>query len=211
MKNKIVYLIYLIIFAFIVYCGIESKNIEIIDSKDFFTIYFDSFQKYLFMGTLIMLPIISIMHIDYMKPEIKIRTKSKTFEYTWKKYFINTIITTFFIMTAFIIVAFICKYDSPFSILNIDSLLRIISFIISCYVICECIYLITQKTFLSIAGIAVLNFTLLVIVLGINFYIMVNSMDEDIFKFILMTYNSTINILGISFLYFNCDKKELIK
>lgn len=211
MKNKIIYFIYLFIFIFIAYCGIESKNIEIIDSIDFFTIYFDSFQKYLFIGTLMIIPIISVMHIDYMKPEIRIRIKYNTFEYIWKKYFMNIIITTFYIMITFIVVSLICKYDSPFAILNISSMLRILSFVMSCYVICECIYLITQKMFLSIAGVVILNFMLLVIVLGINFYITVNSMNENIFKLILMIYNSAINILGIAFLYINCDNRELIK
>jgi len=211
MNNKVLLLIYIIIFMFFCYCGIDSKNIEIINSMDFFTSYFDSFQKYLFIGTLIMIFIISVTHIDYMKPEIRIRLRHKVFEYVWRKYIINSILITVFIILLFTLIAFICNYDSPLSILNINCLLRILSFNVCCYVICECIYLVSQNKFLSIAGVVVLNFSFLVLILGINFYIMVNSVGEDTLKFILTIYNLVINVFGIIFFYFYCDKKELIK
>lgn len=210
MKNKMLYLIYLFIFIFICYCGIESKNIEISDSIDFFTTYFDNFQKYLFVGTMMTIPIIFVNHVDYMKPEIRIRMKNATFEYIWKKNFINALFITIFITLAFITISLICKYASPFSILNINSLIRTLSFVICCYVTCESFYLITQNKFLSIAVVVIFNFTFLIIVLGINFYIAINSLSAETCKIILMIYNSVINIIGIIFLYFKCDSKELL-
>lgn len=211
MKQKKIVLFYIILALLIMYFSYESKNINIVDSKDFFTIYFDSFQKYLFIGTIISVPSLILTHINYFQPETRIRLKNKIFEYALGHYIIYCILLVFYIFLLFIITSYIQDYECIFSILNTKSFIRAFSFFISCFVIKEIIYNKTQKMYLGIASVVGLNFLLLIILMSVNYYIKINSLSEGQLMNVLSVYIFLINIFGILYLYFNQEKKELIK
>ena len=210
MKSKKNIIKYLLVFLLIIYYGFEAKDMQIIDSLDFFKTYLDNFQKYLFMGTLITILLMPTKNNNYLNPEIKIRLSNNMFKYIWFKNIEEIIINTFFIIFSFVIISSFFGYNNPISIISFVSFMRIFLFMLSCYVIRDFWYFVTGKNYVGYTVTVASNYLMLIVVISINYYFKTNTFTQESLLFILCIYECIINIIGLIYLYINYNKKEII-
>ena len=211
MKKCCLIFTYLFVFCLIFYFGYEAKINNIEKSYEFYQLYFDSFTKYFFTDTIIVVPFLYLTQINYLNPEIRIRIKNKIFEYVWLINFKNIILLSILLLCSFVISSLLFGFSDIILMVNIKSAHRLILFLLMCFVIREFVYLNTKNRFLSIGVIIFLNFIFSIIVTSYNFYININALSSNNLMNIFVIYSSLIILLGLTYLYKKMDKKEILK
>ncbi len=212
-KNMRLGILFIVMFILVMYFGNEGKGFENInnDSLKFISTYLDSFQKYLFTITIFISLTIAFVQIPFLNSEIRIRIKTKMFEYVWSKYLTIIFMTSIYLLLVFFSVSFIFGYDNIFRIFSFPIFFRLFSFIMSCFVLFTFIYSVSHNQILSVSVVIFSNFMLLIFVNSINFYLTNNTITDVIMMKILSFYSGLINFFGIAYLYFRMDKKECLK
>ena len=206
MRNNKAFGIYLVLlFIIIFYFGYEAKAYKDMSSFKFFNMYFANYQKTLFTGTILLVPVVFFSHIDHLQPEMIVRIKDRTFKYVWSKYVLITSITSIFFLFSYTIVSKYFDFSEPLSILKLDFFLRVFLFIMTCFVIKELIYLYSKNLFLGISVIVVLNFILLLILSYLNIYL------EFKIDAVVYLYTICVNIFGLLFLFIKTNKMEILR
>lgn len=202
---------FLFIFLFISYFGVESKNMDINnDTYLFLKMYLDNTQKYLFTVTLFLCVIVPVIHIPFLVPELKARLRKNVFEYVWRKNITFALLFSAFILFSYGSVSIYYGYSNVISVLDPALFFRLFSFILSFIVMYTVIYLKTGKYYLGVALASAANFLFLIILIALNYYIMVYSMNDETLMLMLTLYVWLINLLGFTYLYINMDRKEYI-
>ena len=202
---------FLFVFLFIVYFGIESKNMNINnDTYLFLKMYLDTPQKYLFIMTLFLSITVPTIHIPFLVPEFKVRLKNKVFRYVWRKNIGFALLFSVFILFSFGMVAVFYGYSNVVSILDTSLFFRLFSFILSYMVLYTVIYLKTNKYYLGIAFVSAANFLFLILLISFDYYSIVRSDHDELLLLIFTFYIWFINLSGLMYLYLNMDRKEYI-
>lgn len=210
---KFIYLMvsFITIFLFITYLGAEFKNIHFNnDTYIFLQEYLDNPQKYLFVVSLMLCIFVPIVHIPFLFSEVKSRLKNNVFTYVWIRHFGFGGLFSLFILCSFGLVALLGQYSNLLAVWNIEIFFNLFSFVLSFIVVTTIVYLETGKNIFGVACASALNFSFLIVLTSLDYYILDQSMNEEMAMLIFTSYVWLINLVGLTYLYFTMDRKEIL-
>lgn len=206
--NRRMKLLILVLFAIslFIYFGIESLDNELISSsKDFIDTYLNNFQKYLYVFSLLICLLIVNVHIPVLRPDIAIRIKNIKL-FLLKAYLPKIFAITFGTLFVYLIICVCLRYSEPLYALNLEIFLRLFITILCYFIIYLIGYFITKSLVKSVSILIILNFTILILALCIQYYINPNIN----LMLILNLYNTLCSCFGLSYLYIKLEDREIL-
>ena len=172
--------------------------------------YLNEPQKYLFLLSMFITSIFLSLFVPYFEPVIHIRLKGDIFSYILKygakiSLFIAILLFGIFFMSGMVIGL---EFNPDLSCIVIIG--KLFLFVLCMFLICNTLYFITKKKILAIFISLVVNFGLLMLIYGIDFYTMNNEMNKN-WIYVLYEVYIMVGILGSGiYLYKNAEKEVCI-
>ncbi|UOE94742.1 hypothetical protein [Alkalihalobacillus sp. LMS39] len=201
--------VYLFIFVLAVYLAYDFLLFESSSMNSFLEAYLGNFQTYLYVFTLLLIPIILFHHVNYLKAEYLSRIKPSLLKYIIKKSIFNSLQTTFVFYFSFISGAVILRLHFDVSILILLLFIQLFIFILACFLLYHAIYLLTFKPMLGLFCIIFTNFSFSVSGFAFGFlFISDDDVFYEIYYYASMIYIVFILITSLISLALTVKKKE---
>ena len=198
------------VLSIILYLGYNSKLMEE-TFNDYMYGYFDEPQKYLYLITVFIIPYLLCLQKPVFKSLIIIRLRENVFYYILKEGFIFSLFISSVVFFAFIFSGIIIGINFVFKLVWISLWIKAFLFTFSCYILSFTVYLLFDRIILGILSVLILNFTILIIIYAVDFYMMTNTMSDETLTIIFYLYILFIFVAGIIFLYKGVKTKECLK
>lgn len=192
----------LVVCYFAYAAGLDGYSME-----KFFSGYLASSQKYLFLMSIFITPILLCTSVEYFEPTIRIRLKDKLLHHVIQNGFRVSVLTSFGICGLFFVSALLWNLKFSFGMGYALYLIKMFLFVYSAYLVSNAFYFCSGKQVLSVFMMAVMNFLLLIIIYGIDFYAMDNMMSEGCVNIIYEIYIALSIAGSLGYLCMNTEKE----
>ncbi len=159
----------IVTFLMILYCGYESVTLEILTASEFFDVYINAAQKYIFHGMIFAVPLMYIFSWRYRQPEYAIRAKGKLVYLLTNKCIRDALLVSAFVMGVHILVVpiFGLEFDLGLWVLNLY--VRWAIFFAQCWFVYYLVYTISNKLLFALLATTFLNLLFLSALLWYDF------------------------------------------
>lgn len=178
--------------------------------ENFLIGYLESPQKYLFLMTILITPILLCRCIPYFDANIKVRMKNNIFFHILKRGICISFYSAIAIWGIFSGSGIVWKLEGSVSIICLLCFVKLLIFIFCMYINSNVFYFVTGKQIFSVLLTAVVNFLLIMFIYSFCFYVMNNTMDEFVFDIIYEIYISCCMAGGVLYLFLNAEKEICI-
>lgn len=180
--------------------------------SDFFDLYLHTAQRYLYIISIFMLPILYFTKAPFLDAVFRIRLKDKLFIFVLIKALKTAFYTSISIFSANILLAVFagCRFD--FSSYFITVFFTLFTFIFYCAILYDFIYFISGRQMLGLFCVFSSSLFLLAAIYGLNFFVFENAPHTDEKSMIIFyCYISAVIISALIGIGILSEKKECLK
>ena len=207
MSRKIGLLLTMIFIVLLIFYFGYDAYIHENSSQEFFDGYLGNPQRYLFVFSLVVVPILFFQHTPVFTAIYAIRLKNRLLEYIFKEIMKVSFFTTFFIYINLFVNSLVWGIGWR-GVNHLNLCMRLFSFVLTCCILYYVIYAITKKHFVSIVTVIISNFVYIAIIINIQFFLFTNELTSLTMNMLFTAYLFIICVSGIFYLLTRIKRKE---
>lgn len=171
---------------------------------------FENAQFYLFLCSMLVLPVLLAAHVPVLQPLFRVRIEDKLFSFVLLDCVKNAACFSLLVFSAFVVGGLSIGLRAEISIAWPAYLLRCFIFVMCCFVLCYAGYFLSGKKVLSVTLVMVINFVLIAVLWSIDGRIGGAADSQPSNMLILQIYMAAALTGGLSYLYFNSKRRECL-
>lgn len=184
---------------------------EIQSDYYFLTTYLMDPQKYLYIISSCLIPILLVLHIPFLQPEYRTRINKHLFSYMMLRLIKISFYSSGVVLLCYLMAMLIYQYQFELTIIYLRGFIILFSFILYCFVFYTCVYVLSNKKVIAALSVYAVNILVLSIVYAVEFYILNGSISMKSELLFFMIYILLMQIIGICFLSRHLRSKECLE
>lgn len=192
---------------------LAKDGVDQIDAvSEFLNVYLHTPQRYLYIVSFYILPVIYITRSPCLSPTCRVRIRDNIFLYVLKKCFIVSASASLYICLTNIFIPVLLGYQFTFEKNIMTVFLTLFTFVFYCALLYYLVYFLFEKEMLGPLCVFASNLLLLTVIYALNFYVLTEVENKDtISMLIFYGYLSAVimaSLIGIGVIP---EKKECLK
>lgn len=210
MSRKVrVALIALFIFFMAFYLAYDSAE-PIATVGEFLDRHLNNAQQCLYIGSLYMLAVLSLVKMPFLEPLYRVRLKDQLFFYLFQKMAIESLILSVYVFAAYTVSALLTGAAFTVELSYLLLLFKLFSFFLACRTLYTLVYFLLGKEMLGLLCVLAANLLFLSILYGVNYYVLGNGMSNEKSMLVFLSYVAAVNVSGLTFLGVRLERKECL-
>lgn len=207
-KKTSFFLAIVLVVGMALYLGADTANYD--TTLTFFETFLDNSQKYLYIVTLFLLPVLYCVNVPFLEPAYRVRLKDTLFVFTFKRALLASLLLTVLIVCSYLVAPLFFGKPFVMSFYYAFVFMRLFFFVLGAFALHNAVYFLTQKMMLSIFSVLISNMLFLVILISANYYILNGTISAQTQLVFLSFYNFALISLSVGLFLFQGEKKECL-